>query len=403
MRRSPRVLSFVRFDLSLVLAAGLTFSGAGSALANTLAAAAPSQAPPASTPSPEQQKLIALYEQCSRLIAGGDFAGVVSLLEPLAHGDSFAPPFRTQLAIAYLELDRPSEAAAALAPIADRDDAGAPLLLQASRAAQAMGQQAKADAYLARAAARDPGSLAARELGMQRGAEGKMDEACRLLRPYVAAHPDDAPARLSAAFCSVELGDREAAAALVDGLPATEPRVTLVRARIAVLAGKPDEVIALLEPLAASPPEPIAHELRRNLAESYIAVGRAQAAIPLLEGHVAGDPTLTLLLARAQQQSGRPADVLKTVAPFAAQMTAPSPPAGVPAVLMHDLALEWGRALLALQRWPEAVTALQAATRLDPKNAAAWQALVQALRGAGRTEEAKAAMAQLQAVSGARH
>jgi tetratricopeptide (TPR) repeat protein len=344
----------------------------------------------------------AAFERGSKSYAKGDYASVVAELEPFARSGDAVPPTRTLLAAAYLELGRAADAAAVLRPAADSDAAGAPLLFQASRAAAALGDQVKADAYLARAAAKEPRSAAARALGMQYGATGRLAEACRLLLPYVGAHPEDGEARLAAAYCSLEIGQADGVADLLKDLSADEPRVRLLQARVAAAKGRPADAIAQLEPLAASPPPAVAHELRRVLSESYLAVGKAQAVVGLLASHVAGDPTLSYLLARAQQQAGDPGAAVATLAPFAGRLTSQPPPADLPASLLAGMALEWGRALLALQRWPDAVTALQAATRLDPGGAAGWQALVQALRGAGRREEAEAAIARLRSLAAPR-
>lgn len=341
----------------------------------------------------------AAFERGSKSFAARDYAAVVAELGPFARSGDALPPTRTLLAAAYLELGRAADAAALLGPLADAETAGAPLLFQASRAAAALGDAAKADAYLERAAAKDPRSAAARMLGMRYGATGRIDEACRLLLPYVDARPDDGEARLAAAFCTLELGQADVADGLLKDLPSEEPRVRLLRARLAVSRGQPADAIAQLESLAASPPPEVAHELRRVLAESYLAVGRAQSVVALLTGQTAADATLSYLLARAHQQAGDPGAAVATLAPFAARLTAQPPPPELPPSLLAGMALEWGRALLALQRWPEAVTALQAATRLDPASAAGWQALVQALRGAGRREEAEAAMARLRTLT----
>ncbi|HEV8630502.1 MAG TPA: tetratricopeptide repeat protein [Thermoanaerobaculia bacterium] len=373
------------------------------------AAAPPAPARPAGTPSPAaapppgqpRPELLAAFQRANERFVAGDYAGVVALLAPLAKAADAPPPMRTLLAAAYLGLGRAAEAAAVVAPLAESEQAGPALLFQAAQAAAALGDEAKAETYLRRAAVKDPTSLAARTLGMRRGGEGKLAEACGLLQPYAAAHADDTDARLSAAFCSLDLGQAATASALLEGLPADEPRARLLRARVALQQGHPDEAIAQLSPLAANPPAVVAHDLRRNLAEAYLEVGKADEAAKLLAGKTAGDVNLSLLLARAKQQGGDPAGVVTVVAPFAGQLTAPAPPAADRQVLAA-MALEWGRALVTLQRWGEAVTALQAATRLDAASAPAWQALVQALRGAGRSAEAEQALARFREASAAK-
>jgi len=358
---------------------------------------------PAATPQPAagSPAQLAAFEQARAKMASRDYAGVVTLLAPFIASGEGVPPVRTLLASAYLELDRAADAAAALAPIVDNPAAGAPLLFQAARAAAALGDTTKADALLRRAATKDPTSLAARTLGLQQAAAGDMAEACRLLQPYVAAHMDDDEARLGAAFCSIETGQTDAADVLLRPLPVELPRARVLRARIALLRGKPYDAIALLEPLAAAPPADAAYELRRNLAEAWLEVGKSQDAEKLLAGNVGDDVRLALLLARAREQAGDPDGVIAAVAPFAAQLTTAQAPPNASPLVLGKLSLAWGRALLDRQRWGEAVTALQAATRWQPDDAAAWQALVQALRGAGRRDEAEAALAKFRAAAAA--
>jgi len=368
---------------ALVVAVALAIAGRGSAQ-------------PAEQPSPQ----LAAFERARERFAANDHAAVVGILVPFAGAKDVAPPLRTLLAASYLELGKAAEAAAVLAPVAASDQAGPPLLYQAARAASALGREDEAQGYLARASAMDPSSLAARTLGLHRAAAGDMRGACALLQPYVAAHAADADARIGAAFCSIELDQQAAAEALLRELPADEPRARVMRARLALLRGQPYEAIAQLEPIAKAPPPEIAYELRRNLAEAWIEVGKAQAAADLLARHAGGDPQLALLLARARAQAGDPEGVIAAVAPFVAQLTTVEPPAPALRPMLAQLALHWGRALLDRQRFGDAVPALTAATRLAPEDAPSWQALVQALRGAGRREEAEAALARLRAVAG---
>jgi len=374
-------------------------------LAAAATAHATATAPPmaAATPAPTvgSPAQLAAFEQARAKLAARDYAGAVALLAPFVASGEAVPPVRTLLASAYLELDRAADAGAVLAPIVDNPAAGAPLLYQAARAAAALGDAATAEALLRRAAAKDAGSLAARMLGLRQAAGGDMTEACRLLQPYVAAHGDDEEARLGAAFCSIETGQTDAADALLRPLPAELPRARVLRARVALLRGKPYDAIALLEPLAAAPPADAAYELRRNLAEAWLEVGKSQDAANLLAGNVGDDVRLALLLARAREQAGDPDGVIAAVVPFAAQLTAAQATVNGSPLVLGKLSLAWGRALLDRQRWAEAVSALQAATRWQPDDAAAWQALVQALRGAGRREEAEAALAKLRAASAA--
>ncbi len=385
------------------LAAGATAANAPPtrAAAPPAAAAAATPAPAGAAAAPGSAAQGAAFERALERVAAKDFAAAVALLEPFAKSGEALPPVRTVLAVSYLELGRAADAAAAVAPVAAREDAAPPLLYQAARAAAALGQQAQAEGYLARAAAKEPASLAARTLGLHRAAAGELVDACRLLRPYVTARAEDEEARLGTVYCSVETGDLAAGEELLRPLPAELPRARVLRARLALLRGQPYDAIAQLEPLAKSPPPEIAYDLRRNLAEAWLEVGKSQAAAELLAGHVGDDLQLGLMLLRAREQSGDPDGVIAAAAPFSARLLATEAPADAPKLTLAKMALAWGRALLDRHRWPEAVTALQAATRWAPDDAPAWQALVQALRGAGRREEAEAAMARLREVAAA--
>lgn len=392
----------------LLLFSSLASPVAGAAATTAPPARAATPSPPTTAPAPSGGTAAAgspaqraAFERALERVAAKDFAGAVALLEPFAKSGEALPPVRTVLAASYIELGRAADAAAAVAPIAERDDAPPLLLYQASRAAAALGQGAQAEGYLARAAAKEPASIAARTLGLHRAAAGELVEACRLLRPYVAVRPADEEARLAAAYCSLQTGDLAAGEELLRPLPAELPRARVLRARLALLRGQPYDAIAQLEPLAASPPPEIAYELRRNLSEAWLEVGKAPAAVELLAGHVGDDLQLGLLLLRAREQAGDPDGVIAAAAPFSTRLLAAEAPKDVPRQTLAKMALSWGRALLNRQRWAEAVTALQAATRWAPDDAPAWQGLVQALRGAGRREEAEAAMSRLREVAAA--
>lgn len=344
-----------------------------------------------------QQKFI----QARQKYDAQDYKGVVALLEPHKAEPGLPPLFFAVLGGAYIELGRFQEAQAVLDPIAATDAAGAPLLFNAARAAFALKQDAKGEAYLERAVAKTPQSIAARALGLRYGRQGRVLDAYKLLRPWANAHPDDREARLAAAFCAVELGRGPAEVEeLLSGLPQDLPQAIVLRARHRRAQGDPQGAIALLAPLAAAPPKEVEHDLRWTLAEARVQVGDAAGAVAALEGHVKDDPELALLLAQAYQQVGSPDKVLDTLKPFLGQMPEPAGDLArmEPAKrkLYAAIALEHARALVAGGRWAEAVPLLEKAAALDETNIPVWQVYGQALAGVGRRDEARKALERFQ-------
>jgi len=357
------------------------------------------QTPPA-PPSAAVQKTI---QSAVALAQKGDLKGAIALLEPLkARGTH--PAALSLLGTLYLESDRPADAIALLGPIADTDAAGPLILSNAAHAALALGQTERAVRYLQRAVKKVPDSPAARDLGLLLGSEGRIAEGYAVLRPWVAAHPDDGDARLAAAFGAVELERAADAEELLQGLPADNPRVQLLRARVRVLRDDPQNAIALLEPLAQNGPPELLPEIRRNLARVYVGTGASRKAIALLAGKVGDDPSLVVLLGRAQFKAGDPAAAVAVLAPSAkAALTAPDPTAPGDRAMTAELELEYGQALVSTSKWAEAIQALDRSTRLNPKVFQAWQLLGRAQLAAGQREAAEKSMAkvkELQAESG---
>jgi Flp pilus assembly protein TadD len=103
---------------------------------------------------------------------------------------------------------------------------------------------------------------------------------------------------------------------------------------------------------------------------------------------VGNDPSLALVLARAQYVAGNPADAAATLAPFAGSLLAREPASASEQSFQADVAFEYGQALLALAKWPEAIAALDTATRRAPQRLQAWQLLARAQLAAGRRDDA---------------
>jgi len=246
-----------------------------------------------------------------------------------------------------------------------------------------------------------PGSPASRDLGLLLGQDGRLAESYGLLRPWALAHPDDSDARLGAAFTAVELQRAAEGEELLKGLPAESPRVQLLHARLLTLENAPQGAIALLEPLARNGPPELLPEVRRNLAKLYLGVGDSKQAIDLLQGKVGDDPTLAVLLGRAQYRAGNLEGAIQVLAPFAKPALAgadPTAPGDRGAVA--ELEMEYGQALAATSRWNEAIQALDRSTKLNPKVLEAWQLLGRAQLAAGQREAAERSMAKVKELQG---
>jgi cellulose synthase operon protein C len=370
-----------RFLLSLIAALTLFIS---------LPLAAPAAAAPKATgksttvssPPPQQ------VAQAGQMFKQGDVKGAIALLEPLRKKPNIHPAVLALLGTLYLESGRPKDALALLGPLADSGAAGPAILHNAGRAALQLGQTAKAEAYLRQAVAKAPASPAVRDLGMLLGTAGRIPESYGLLRPWVQANPDDSEARLSATYAAIELDRLPEAAELITGLPENDPRGRVLRGRLLFLQQQPRQAIVVLEPLLHGAPSGLELDGRRYLAESYLAAGQSAEAIQMLQGRVGNDPSLALVLARAQYLAGNPADAAATLAPFAGNLLAREPANTSEQGFQADVGFEYGQALLALAKWPEAIAALDTATRRAPQRLQAWQLLARAQLAAGRRDDA---------------
>jgi tetratricopeptide (TPR) repeat protein len=347
-----------------------------------------------------QQKTV--VDQAVEKIRAGDVPGALALLEPLRGKPGTPPAALSLLGALYLQTDRPREALAILAPMADNEAAGPVILDNAGRAALAVGQTAKGEQYLERAVAKAPVSPAARELGLLRGRQGRAVDSYKLLRPWALANPQDEEARLAAAFCALELNRPPEARELLNGLKEDNPRVRLLQGRRILLEGDPRGAVATLEPLLSGGPPALDLDARRFLAEAHFALGESSRAVELLQGRTGKSADLSLLLARAQYQAGNPADSAATLEPFARDLLTREPKGPDERSLAAGVALEYGRALAGTAKWPEAVAALEKATQLDPVAPQAWQLLGQAQLAAGRREEATKSVAKFRELQSAK-
>lgn len=331
-------------------------------------------------------------EEAVRKAEAGDVKGAIALLEPFKGQPGAPPAALSLLGTLYVEAGRPQEGLVLLAPIADQEVAGPLVLYNAGRAAMALGQMEKAEAWLRRAVTKAPVSPASRDLGILLGSRLQIGESYSLLRPWTLAHPEDTEARLAAAFGAVELDRVPEAEELLKGLPEDDSRARLLRGRVQLQKRDPSAAIATLQPLLKGAPPNLEGNARRYMADAHIALGQSAEAIALLQGRVGQDPSLALLLAKAHYKSGDPAAAAADLGPFTKTLLARDPVPPSERVLTGDVALEYGQALVALSRWPEAIAALQKATSLAPQSLQAWQLLGRAQLAAGRREDATKSM-----------
>lgn len=353
----------------------------------TPAAAQQSSPPQPSTQVPPE------VTQALQKYQAKDLKGAIAVLEPFRAKKDANPASLALLGSFYLEAGRPQDSLAVLAPLTDSKAAGPVVLHTAAKAALALGQNDKAESYLSRAVEKAPGSPAARDLGLLRGSQGRIAESYRLLLPWAKAHPEDQEARISATYGAVELDRSPEASELLKELPRNDPRVRLLSARLQLLLQKPRDAIAILEPLLKEAPPSLDLSVRHYLAEAHLAIGESNEAIHLLQNKVGNDPSLALLLGRAQYQAGNPAEAVSVLKPFSDQILGGARPTDLTArKFAADFALEYGQALLATSDWPGAMSSLEKAANLDPENLQTWQLLGRAQLAAGRREEGARSM-----------
>ncbi len=375
---APRLVSAV---LSSVLLATL---GTSALMAQT--------APPASPLDKPVFEALDKYQK-------GDAAGALAILEPHRKEVLGIPPLLNLLATLYVEGGKPQEADALLAPLAAKEDADPAILYNAGRAAAALGRTAEAQKLYERSVAKEAASPASRELGLLLARQGQVVEAYRRLRPWAIRSPRDVEARTTAAILALQLERPWEADQMLEGLPATDGALILLRAQSAVQKGEGKSALTILSPIAESHPPAIDLEVRKTLAEAHLANNDPARAASALAGKTAGIPALSLVLARAQRLSGDTAAARATLEPFIAKL----PPPEIAAQEIGDprpaagIALEWGRLLLAANSGANAAEAIrffETATRLDPNRAESFQSLGEAQTAAGNPTAGAASIAR---------
>jgi tetratricopeptide (TPR) repeat protein len=264
-------------------------------------------------------------------------------------------------------------------------------LYVAGLALLAQGRAAEAATRLERSLAADPGSPAARELGLIRGSQGRLRDCLLLLRGWFADHPLDVEAGAAAAFCALEAFRAEDARSLIDRLPADLPVARLLRGRLLLFDSRPGPALEVLRPALAEAEGAMEVDVRRLMAEASLALGEAEAAVELLSGFDR-TPQLATYLAEAQFQLGDLEAAAATLRPWAERALdgRQDGPAAATAALLRDYA----RLLLQAERAGEAVPCLELATRLTPDDKQPWLLLGQALALSGRRSEAEGALAE---------
>ena len=359
--------------------------------------AAPGQPAKAPAPSPLDKPVFEAIKKYQE----GDAAGALAILEPHKAEVAKIRPLAAVLGAIYVDAGKPQEASDLLGPIAADENADAPILYNAGRAALALGKTNDARNYLMRSVAKEPASPASRELGLLLAREGKVVEAYRSLRPWSIRSPRDSEARLTAAVLALQLERPFEAEELLAGQPEDDPAIRLLRAKVANQKGEGPAALALLQPIAAKHPDSMDLEIRRTQAEAYLLADSPAEAIPLLSGKASSSPAVALLLARAQRQTKNVAAALATLAPFAEKLPADVKSVGDPRPAAA-IASEYGQILAAQGKTPEALGYLERATRLNPLSPEVFAAYADTLKAAGRADESKTAQAKAKELSDGR-
>ena len=338
---------------------------------------------------------VALARQAVERLSADDADGAVELLEPIRDRADAPPQLEALLGASYLEAGRPEDALAVLGPLADADDADPAVLYNAGRAALAAGETERGEEYLRRSVALQPGTPAARELGLRRGQQGHLRAAYRLLRPWTLAHPEDQEARMAAALAAVRLERTDDARELLDGLPADEPEARLLRSQLRLQEKDPRGALTILSPVLANPPEGLdagmEMDVRKTLAEAHLELDEPRQAAELLDGRTEGDPAATLLLARADRATGDTDAAIALLEPLASRLLAVAVQTEGKIgneTLGTDFALEYGRLLLDAGRQEEALPYFEMVTRVKPETKEAWQLLAETFEATDQPEKA---------------
>ncbi len=314
----------------------------------------------------------AALAEARRAVEAGSFESAIGLLEPASV--SLDAEGRLLLAEAYRGAGRAEDALALLEPLAASDGASAKVLVATGQAAAESGDPEKAARLFTRAIQADPSSTAVRELGVLFATMGDHRRGYPLLLDWVRRNPGDGAALLLTALSALDLERPHDALELLGALRADDPRVALLRGRALVLHERGAEAIPLLEPLLADAAPDQAGELRHALADAYLQSEQPTKAIQLIEGNVGDDVQLALKLSAAFEQAGYLSSALSAIKRFVEPLVERLE--DLPDELREDaaeMALRYGRLLLASDDAEQASSYLEVATELDELSLDAWR------------------------------
>src|ERR1700732_3352160 len=368
LSRSPQTMHRTRSLATLLLFAAVMLSAAQASAGAAPAAPSPAATPPTASGTAAgggtgSQAAEARLSEAGNLAAAGKFTEAIAKLEALRREPGCPPRAVALLGALYLKVNRPKEALDVLRPLPAPADAQPAVLYNAGLAALALHDVPAADGYLSRAVRQQPGSPATRELGLLRAHQRRVVEAYSMLRPWSLRNPKDGEALLTAAALALQLDRPAEAEQLIAGMPQDDPGIVLLRGKILVQQGDGKGAVALLTPLLAHHPKGMEPEVRRTLAEGYLAADQPKPAVDLLKDRVAGHPAVALDLALAQHRSGDVLGALVTLRPFADQLPADAKGLGDPRPAT-GIAIEYGRLLVDAGRSQEAVAVLEKATHI---------------------------------------
>ncbi len=351
--------------------------------------------PPGATP----RETLPTVDDVVRLAAAGDLVDALAAAERMAAEDGAPDSAFAILGGLLVEAGRFDRALEVLQPLAEREGADPAALYNAGRAAEGLGRLEDAAAWYRRSLDVVPQSPAARALGMLLGRNGRPQDAYVLLQAWARANPGDIEARKAAAAGAVALERATEAVALLDGLPADDIEVKLLRAQTKLQRGEPWGAISELRESVDTAPQPIQAGLRRTLARAFLLVGDAEGALAQLESSETSGAEDAILLASAYFQAEKLDQAIQALAPFAEPLGENELMMDVPPSVAHRLALEYGRYLHSAGASTKAARFLRLATDIEPSSPDAFQALSQALAANGERDEARLALDRFRAMT----
>lgn len=272
-----------------------------------------------------------------------DFFAALKVLVPLAEEKNASPEARSLLGEVYLKLGRPGEALVLLENLILEGEVDPTILLNAGRAALALGRRAVAIDYLEKGVAVRPVSPAAAILAGLRSEDGDYADAGDLLRPLVVGEVGETLAEQNPSMAA-ELNSRYAATVLRLG----DRRAALASLRrVTELAPAKEAGWRLLgETLLELGEVDDAHQVLRR-AQSLAEQRRAEQ-LEVVEGETTPELGVEVLIRQAHdlQQAAKYDDALATLR----RAMAGSPNDPRPRVMEIRLLISMGRGEQALSR-----------------------------------------------------